>query len=172
MATERRETKEVHVEGDANRDPITGTPGSHPVGTGLGAGAVGAAAAGAAVGLGAGPVGAAIGAAVGAVAGGLAGKGIAEQIDPTVEYEYWEKTYPTTGYYDETVAYTDMAPAYQYGWESRARYEDRRWEDVESDLEAGWRETKHDSRLGWEKAKRAARDAWDRVETRSEDRRA
>ena len=23
---------------DANRDPITGTPGSHPIGTGLGAG--------------------------------------------------------------------------------------------------------------------------------------
>ena len=32
MADETRRTGK-----DANRDPITGTPGSHPVGTGLGA---------------------------------------------------------------------------------------------------------------------------------------
>ena len=58
---------------DENRDPITGAPGSHPVGTGLGA-AAGGMAAGAAAGTVAGPVGTAVGAAVGAVVGGLAGK--------------------------------------------------------------------------------------------------
>ncbi len=68
--------------GSANRDPITGEPGAHPVGTALGATA-GAVAAGAAVGSVAGPVGTVVGAAVGAVAGGLAGKGVAEQVDPT-----------------------------------------------------------------------------------------
>ncbi len=67
---------------DANRDPITGEPGSHPVGTGLGA-AAGGAAAGAAVGTVAGPVGTGIGAAVGAVAGGLAGKAAGEHFNPT-----------------------------------------------------------------------------------------
>lgn len=70
--------------GSANRDPLTGTPGAHPVGTGVGA-LAGGAATGAAVGTVAGPVGTAIGAAVGAVAGGLAGKGIAEEVDPTVD---------------------------------------------------------------------------------------
>jgi phage tail tape-measure protein len=164
MGTNRRSEEVVHVEEDLNRDPITGTPGAHPIGTGLGAGALGAAAAGAAAGLGAGPVGAAVGAVVGAVVGGLAGKGIAEQIDPTVEYAYWEKTYPSTGYYDAKVEYKDIAPAYRYGWESRARHEGKRWEDVESDLEAGWNETKHDARVGWHQAKSAARDAWERVE--------
>ncbi len=67
----------------ANRDPISGTPGSHPVGTGVGA--AGGAAAGAAVGTLAGPVGAAVGLAAGAVVGGLAGKDAAEKMDPTVE---------------------------------------------------------------------------------------
>ena len=66
-----------------NRDPISGTPGAHPVGTGVGA-AAGGIAAGAAAGSVAGPVGTVVGAAVGAVAGGLAGKGVAEKVDSTV----------------------------------------------------------------------------------------
>ena len=77
--------KETTKNRDANPDPITGAPGSHPVGTGIGAAAGGAAgvaggmAAGAAAGTaGAGPIGGAVGAAVGAVVGGLAGKGVAE----------------------------------------------------------------------------------------------
>ena len=74
---------------DANRDPLTGAPGSHPIGTAAGA-VAGAVAAGAAAGtLAAGPIGTVVGAAVGALAGGLAGKGIAEMIDPTVEDRYW-----------------------------------------------------------------------------------
>jgi phage tail tape-measure protein len=80
------ERRRAHAQ-DANRDPITGTPGAHPVGVGLGA-AAGGMATGAAVGTVAGPVGTAVGAAVGAIAGGLAGKGIAEKIDPTVEETY------------------------------------------------------------------------------------
>lgn len=73
---------DVYHPGSANRDPISGAPGAHPVGTGLGA-AAGGVAAGAAVGAIAGPVGMAVGAGVGAVAGGLAGKGVAEAVDPT-----------------------------------------------------------------------------------------
>jgi len=54
---------------DANRDPISGEPGAHPIGTGIGAaggGAAAGAATGMAVGTVAGPVGTAVGAAVGA----------------------------------------------------------------------------------------------------------
>ena len=81
----------------ANRDPLTGAPGAHPVGTAAGA-VAGGIAAGAAVGTVAGPVGTAIGAAVGAVVGGLAGKGIAEQIDPTAEDAYWRDNYSSRPY--------------------------------------------------------------------------
>lgn len=76
--------------GDANRDPITGEPGSHPVGTGVGAavGGAGGAAAGAAAGAalgtaGAGPIGTAVGAVAGAIAGAAAGHGTAEGLNPT-----------------------------------------------------------------------------------------
>jgi hypothetical protein len=48
---------------DLNPDPITGEPGSHPIGTGLGAG--GGALAGAAIGSVAGPLGTAAGAVIG-----------------------------------------------------------------------------------------------------------
>ena len=65
-----------------NEDLITGEPGSHPVGTGVGAagGAVIGATVGTAIG---GPIGTIIGAAIGVIAGGLAGKAIAEELDPT-----------------------------------------------------------------------------------------
>ena len=57
----------VANEEDLNRDPITGTPGAHPLGTG--AGAVVGALSGAVIGTVAGPLGAVIGAATGAVMG-------------------------------------------------------------------------------------------------------
>src|SRR6478735_5983071 len=106
---------------DRNEDPITGAPGSHPVGTGIGAAGAGAAATaiGAVVG---GPVGAAVGAVVGAVAGGLAGKGVAEQIDPTVEDAYWRDAHRNESYYDSTATYDDYAPAYRTGYEGYGRY--------------------------------------------------
>jgi phage tail tape-measure protein len=66
-----------------NPDPLTGAPGAHPVGTGLGA--VSGAAAGASIGATAGALGAAVGTLVGAFAGALAGRGAAEAIHPTVQ---------------------------------------------------------------------------------------
>jgi phage tail tape-measure protein len=74
---------------DANSDPLSRSPGAHPVGVGVGA--AGGGAAGAAVGAVAGPVGAAVGAAVGAVAGGLAGKGVAEVVNPTVDRQHHQR---------------------------------------------------------------------------------
>ena len=100
---------------EANRDPITGAPGAHPVGTGIGA-ALGGAAAGAATGTVAGPVGTVIGAAVGAIIGGLAGKGVAESIDPTAEDAYWQENYRGRPYVDNPLAYDDYRPAYGYGY--------------------------------------------------------
>lgn len=153
---------------DANRDPITGAPGAHPVGTGIGA-AIGGAATGAAVGTVAGPVGTAIGAAAGAIVGGLAGKGVAEAIDPTAEDAYWNENYASRPYYSSTKPYQTYQPAYRYGWESRAKYADKRWDDVEPELRKTWADYDA-STLGWDDARPAVRDAWDRVGTRYPDR--
>jgi phage tail tape-measure protein len=147
----------------ANPDPITGERGAHPLGAGLGA-AAGGLAAGAAVGAVTGPLGAAAGAVVGGVIGGLAGKGVAEQIDPSIEAAYWRDEYPLRDYYDEDVTFDELAPAYQYGWESRARYDDRDWVDVEPELERDWNASPTSRELAWDRARLASRDAWDRID--------
>jgi hypothetical protein len=147
---------------DANRDPITGAPGSHPVGTGVGA-VAGGVAAGAAMGTVAGPVGTAIGAVVGAVVGGLAGKAVAEQIDPTVEEAYWRENYQSRPYVGSDASFDDYGPAYGMGYSSLERYPDRSFDEVESDLGREWPERRGTSRLEWNDAKHAARDAWQRV---------
>lgn len=157
-----------HRQHDANRDPLTGEPGAHPVGTGVGA--AGGAATGAAIGGAvAGPPGALLGAAIGGIAGGFAGKGIAEAVNPTEEEAYWRTNYSTRPY-AEGRKYDELAPAYRYGWESRGRYADRTWDQSESDLERGWDSYRGTtSNLGWSDARHATRDAWSRVETNVND---
>jgi hypothetical protein len=149
----------------ANPDALTGAPGSHPIGTGVGAAAAGAA--GAAIGSvipGAGSVvGGAVGAVVGAVAGGLAGKGVAEAIDPTAEDAYWRANYQDRPYVATGVEYEEYAPAYRHGWEAGGRYAGREFEEVEPDLGKDWERVKSPSRLNWDKARDAAKDAWERV---------
>lgn len=138
---------------------------AHPVGSGVGAaaGAATGAAVGTAVG---GPVDTLVGAAVGAVAGGLVGHGIAEGVNPTEEDSYWRENYKSRPYADASKSYDDYRPAYQYGWESRGKYGNSRWDDVENDLERGWNTAKGESRQTWNEAKHATRDAWHRVENR------
>lgn len=147
---------------DANRDPLSGAPGAHPVGTGIGA--AGGAAAGAAVGAVGGPVGAVVGGAVGAVVGGLAGKGAAEVLNPTVEEAYWRENYATRPYVEPGRMYDEYAPAYRYGWESRNQFIGSSFDEVEPDLGREWDRVRGKSSLGWDKARHAARDAWHRIE--------
>jgi hypothetical protein len=147
---------------DSNRDPLSGTPGSHPVGTGVGA-VAGGVAAGAAVGTMAGPIGTAVGAVLGAVAGGLAGKGVAEMIDPTREDEYWRENYSSRSYVDPSLGYDDYEPAYLYGVQSYSQYRDRDFDSIEPDLGRGWDQAKGKSSLSWDRAKHAAKDSWRRV---------
>lgn len=150
---------------DANPDPITGAPGSHPVGTGVGA--AGAGAAGAAVGGAVGgPIGAVVGAVVGAVGGGLAGKGVAEGMNPTVEDAYWRENYASRPYAEPDYDYTDYEPAYRTGYEGYSSHSNQgiTYDQAEPTLRQNYEAQRGGARLGWEKAKHATRDAWDRVE--------
>jgi hypothetical protein len=138
---------------DANRDPITGAPGSHPIGTGIGAAAGG-------------PVGTLVGAAVGAISGGLAGKGVGEMVDPTVEDAYWRGTYKKEPYYTEGYAYDDYySPAYRAGYEGRVKYHGRSFDEVESDLQSDYARYRGND-MNWEEVRPATRAAWDRVDRR------
>jgi hypothetical protein len=174
MHRDRDKTKDLDRDNapgrDANRDPITGEPGAHPVGTGAGAAAAGVA--GGLIGSLAGPIGTAVGAAIGGVAGGLAGKGVAEAVNPTEEDTYWRQNYASRDYVDRSKKYDDYAPAYRMGWESCCVNvpAGRTFDQVEPDLAREWDSHRGRSGLGWMQARPAARDAWDRAESRVKNR--
>jgi hypothetical protein len=136
-----------------NPDPITGAPGSHPVGTGIGA-AAGGAATGAAVGTFAGPAGTLAGAAVGAVVGGLVGKGIAEKVDPTLEDAYWRENHPRQSWAKDR-SYDDFRPAYQVGYEGYGEYgaTGRTFEESEAELRRRYERNRPN--LSWDEARPA-----------------
>ncbi len=146
---------------DANRDPITGEPGSHPVGTALGS--AGGAAAGAAIGAAGGPVGMAVGGLVGAIAGAAAGHAAGEAVDPTAEDAFWKESYQKEIYHDPNYDYDDYGPAYRMGYEGYSQSKGRSFDDAEPGLARTWANTPG-SRLSWEEARHAVRAGWHRVE--------
>lgn len=147
---------------DMNRDPITGAPGSHPVG--VAAGGTAGAIAGAAVGSLFGPIGTLVGGAVGAVGGAAGGKAVAERVDPTAEVAYWRDDAPNRDYYDKSADFDrDYAPAYKLGTESR-NTQARGWSDAEPELQRDWESSKDDSQLPWDKARPAVHDAFERTD--------
>jgi len=155
--------KVVANEADLNRDPITGTPGAHPLGTGAGAatGSVAGGVAGLAVG---GPVGGVIGAAIGALAGGLAGKSAAESVNPTAEELFWKETYIREPYYVAGKTFEYYAPGFRAGWEGRVRHDGRTFEAAEPELMADYGLTRSELDPAWQDVRAAARAAWDRVD--------
>ena len=150
---------------DLNRDPITGAPGSHPVGTGLGA--AGGAAAGAALGAVGGPIAMAVGGVIGAVAGGMVGHEVAEGMDPTAEDAYWRENFRNEPYSHKDFGYQDYEPAYRAGYTSYGAKPTASFDEVQTDLARQWEQQRGDSRLDWEKARPAAQAGFQRVSTRS-----
>jgi len=151
--------------GSRNPDPITDTPGSHPIETGVGA-ALGGAASGAAVGAVGGPVGAVIGGIVGgAIAGGYAGKGVGELVDPTTEDNWLREYHSSETAHPAGATHETYRPAYKYGMQAAAAHAGtgKRFEDAEADLRSDWEKTHAASGLSWDKARGAARHAFDRT---------
>ena len=158
MNNDKELNKALKHDKSRNPDPITGEPGSHPVGTGVGA-AVGGAAAGAAAGTVAGPAGTIAGAAVGAIVGGLAGKGVAEKIDPTREDAYWRERHIRQPY-ARNRSYDDFAPAYRVGYEGYGTYgtKGKTFEESEAELRRNYE--KQQAKLAWNDARPATQAAW------------
>ena len=145
-----------------NPDPLTGEPGSHPVGTGLGTagGGVTGAAIGAAVG---GPVGAAIGAVVGGVAGAYSGHGVAEVMNPTFEEQYWREHHTSQSWADENVPFDHYAHAYRTGYEGVVKYAGKPYPQIESDLARDYEKNDANPAIPWDRARPAVKAAWDRL---------
>ena len=79
---------------------------------------------------------------------------------------YWREAYSREPYYKAYYTYDDYAPAYRAGYEAAGRYvgQNKRFDEVESELRANYERIKGKSRLAWEDAKDAVRAAWHRVE--------
>ncbi len=143
-----------------NPDPLTGEPGSHPIGTGVGTagGGITGAAIGAVVG---GPVGAAVGAVVGGVVGAYSGRGVAEAINHTEEEKYWRDEHAKQPWAGDST-YDHYAPAYKTGYEGAAKYPGRDYGEVEADLAKDYEQSAHVA-VPWDRARPAVRAAWDRL---------
>ncbi len=150
---------------ELNQDPITGTNGSHPVGTGVGAASGGLAGAAVGMALG-GPAASVIGATVGAVVGGLTGSSAAEAVNPTSEEIYWRETFIREPYVTKGRDFEYYAPGFRAGWEGRVRNDGRTFDLAEADLEAAYNLSKTEIDPKWVEVKPAARAAWDRVDQR------
>jgi hypothetical protein len=96
------------------------------------------------------------------------------KIDPDIEDRYWRANFATRPYVQADRGYEFYRPAYRHGWESRARFHNRRWEDVEPELRRHWEERTtgpheesathkaKDTAVGmWDEMKHAVKDAWD-----------
>lgn len=146
---------------DSNPDPITGAPGSHPIGTAIGS--AGGAATGAAIGAVGGPVGAAFGGVIGAIAGAAAGHEVAEEIDPT-EDAHWKENYDKQPHYKPDYHFTDYQPAYRLGYMGARRKPGTLFGDHETELRHSWHKARGESQLEWEDAKHATEAGWNRVD--------
>lgn len=167
MATTKKPDTDKSVDlppyGPRNPDPITDSPGSHPIETGIGA-VIGGAASGLAAGAVGGPVGAVIGAiAGGAAAGGLAGKGIGELIDPTTE-DNWIRDYlaqrrEEKDYHPDWEA--TGREAYRFGVRSERRHPGLTFDQAEPALKPEW--DKLHPGLAWTDYRRAVKDGFYRA---------
>ncbi len=156
------DTSKDNPDRDTNPDPLTGEPGSHPVGTG--AGTAGGGLTGAAVGAAiAGPVGAAVGAVVGGVAGAYSGRGVAEAVNPTVEETFWRENHASQEWARDGSAYDLYAPAYRTGYEGVMKYAGRDYEEAETDLAVDYRKHDPSTALPWDRARPAVKAAWQGV---------
>ena len=145
-----------------NPDPLTGEPGSHPIGTSVGAagGGLAGAAIGAVVG---GPVGAAVGAVVGGVAGAYSGRGVAETINPTHEEEYWREHHHKQEWADDQTSFEDYRPAYRTGIEGATKYSGRQYHEIEGDLARDYEKNDANLAIPWDRARPAVKAAWHRL---------
>ena len=163
MSTEKKDDKksvDLPPYGPRNPDPITDSPGSHPIETGVGA-ALGGAATGAALGVAIGPPGVVLGAVAGAIAGGLAGKGVGELIDPTTE-DNWIRDW-LAGRDRGTLDDAKATKAYRFGLRQEAKHPTETFDQAEPQLRAEWERVRDADDPRWEDVNGSARAGFEKM---------
>ena len=114
----------------------------------------------------AGVVGVAAGTAAGLAAGAadaLVGKKPAKEVDAMAEELYWREHHASEPYFDGVnFAFEDYLPAWQTGWEGRAKYPGRTFDEAMRDLEQDFNWNRGKSRLLWDQARAAVRASFER----------
>jgi hypothetical protein len=87
-----------------------------------------------------------------------------QRFDWKDEDSYWRTNFRDRPYASgASQDYDFYQPGYRYGFESAHRYQNRNWNDVESELSKNWSTYEHRGNSTWEQVKGAVRDAWDRM---------
>lgn len=86
-------------------------------------------------------------------------------LDENIESSYWRKRFDQEPYYRPGDRYDDFEAAYRAGYQGYARFNDRSFDQAETDLRAEWEKGKGETKLAWERVKDAARAAWHRMES-------
>jgi hypothetical protein len=156
--TTNRAVKEKAMRQAATGSAVQQAVSAHPLG--VATGAVAGLAAGAVAGIAAGPVGSLFGALAGAVLGGAMGSGGAPTAGERIDDRDWRQHHASL---NATLPFDEYGNAYRLGDAAHRQYgRDRRWEELEPELEADWPRLRGQSSLSWGDARGAARSAWDR----------
>jgi hypothetical protein len=77
------------------------------------------------------------------------------------EETYWREHHDKQPFVKPGHSYEHYATAYRTGYEGFRKYPDKKFEEVEADLETDYQ--KQQANLPWEDARDAVRAAWDKV---------
>ncbi len=81
------------------------------------------------------------------------------------EDNYWRSNYRSRPYYNNNIDYTNVQPAYRYGFESYTRFSGRPYNEVESDLKSGWDKARGNTGMYWSDVSGAVKDSYERLST-------
>jgi hypothetical protein len=84
-------------------------------------------------------------------------------VDWSEDDAYWRQNYRDRPYFQAGRDYDFYQPGYRFGYDAASRYQDRQWNDVESNLSRDWDRYEQRGISTWQQVKDAVRDAWDRV---------
>jgi hypothetical protein len=108
-------------------------------------------------------VGTAAGVAVGAAQALVGRRPRDTQADPMAEELHWREHFAAEPYYDAAFQFEDYLPAWRTGWEGRAKYAGRSFDQAERELKTDFHWNRGKSRLLWEQARAAVRASFERT---------
>jgi hypothetical protein len=87
-----------------------------------------------------------------------------EPLESLAHEEYWRESFAREPYVKPGTDYDYYASGYRVGWQGRAQFPERSFEDVEDDLRAAYDDARTHGQPDWEEGRAAALAAWKRID--------